>query len=70
MKKKISTIVSCMMLISAASSLSAQPLAPKAGQDGGTNIESTAIVIGVGAVIAAIILLTSEHNGHGHAHAH
>lgn len=46
------------------------PCAPICGQECCTNYIDPAIVVGVGAAIAAIVLLTNNdpHNGHGHSH--
>lgn len=47
------------------------PCAPVCGQNCGATCYDPAIIVGIGAAIAAIILLTTtHHHGHGHSHAH
>lgn len=45
------------------------PCAPRCGVDCGTNFFDPAVIVGVAAAIAAIVLLTNDP-GNGHSHAH
>jgi hypothetical protein len=48
-----------------------KPCAPICGQMCGAACYDPVVIAGIGAAIAAIVLLTTtHHHGHGHSHAH
>lgn len=68
--KKFAAIISSVLVLTVGSQLGAQnfvPRAPSSGQNGGTSNYDAAAIIGVGAAIAAIILLTHHHGQDGHS---
>jgi hypothetical protein len=83
MKKKLTTLISSVMLLTMSGQVLAQgycdptpcvpctPCAPVCGQQCGSTCYDAAVVVGIAAAIAAIILLTNNnHHGHNHSHAH
>jgi hypothetical protein len=78
MFKTLNTLLTSAMILTTTLPLSAQgcctpeapcppPCAPKCGRDCGTNFFDPAVIVGVAAAIAAIVLLTNDP-GNGHSH--